>query len=288
MIKSDNTWPGAWPDLPTEKPDIRLVGIDLDDTMLTDELIITPRTKAAIREARRRGVVVTIATGRMFTSSIRYAKELELDVPLITFQGAMIVTPEGEILSHHPMDHGLSLEMLDFLLSYRQHVTLYIGDALYLDETSPESESYRARIKVEFHVVPSLRAMLEGRPDGVTKFVFMADEATVRGVLVDFHARFDGRAQAVPSKPSFLEISRPDTGKGVALAEMADSLGFRREQVMAIGDSPNDLDMIAYAGWGVCMANGADAVKEKARWITASNNEEGVAIAIERLVLHEA
>ena len=89
----------------------------------------------------------------------------------------------------------------------------------------------------------------------------------------------------MPSKPTFLEINRPDTGKGVALAEMAAEMGIDRRQVMAIGDSPNDLDMIEYAGWGVVMANGEESVKAKAQWITASNNDDGVAIAIERLVL---
>ena len=285
MIKSGDTWPGAWPELPVEKPDIRLVGIDLDDTMLTDELIITPRTKEAIWAARRQGVVVTIATGRMFESSLPYAKELELDVPLITFQGALIVKPDGHIISHRPLDHEISLEVLDFLMSYNCHVTMYIHDTLYLEETSAETERYRSRIRVKFHVVPSLRALLAERLEGATKYVFMADEDMVRKVLADFEARFDGRAQAVPSKPTFLEISRYDTGKGVALAEMAEEMGFSRQQVMAIGDSPNDLDMLAYAGWGICMANGADTAKEKARWITASNNEDGVAVAIEHLVL---
>jgi hypothetical protein len=84
-----------------------------------------------------------------------------------------------------------------------------------------------------------------------------------------------------------LEVSRSDIGKGVALAEMAEKLGISREQVMAIGDSPNDLDMISYAGWGVVVANGVDRAKDLARWITASNNEEGVAIAIEHLILKD-
>jgi Cof subfamily protein (haloacid dehalogenase superfamily) len=288
MIKSGNIWLGAWPEMPAEKPDIRLVAIDLDDTMLTDELIITPRTKDAIRRARRQGVAVTIATGRMFESSLPYAKELALDdVPLITFQGALIIGLDGSVVSHRPMNREISLEMLDFLLSYNCHVTLYINDTLYLEETSSETERYRARIRVKFHVVPSLRAMLTSCHEEVTKYVFMAEEDIVKNVLADFEARFVGRAQAVPSKPNFLEISRPDTGKGVALEDIAIGLGLNRQQVMAIGDSPNDLDMLAYAGWGICMANGVDEAKSIARWITASNNEEGVAVAIEHLVLHQ-
>jgi Cof subfamily protein (haloacid dehalogenase superfamily) len=285
MIKSGDVWLGAWPELPTEKPDIRLVAIDLDDTMLTDGLIITPRTKAAIWEARRQGVVVTIATGRMYESALPYAKELELDVPLITFQGALVVTSDGHVVSHRPMSHDISMEVLDFLAAYERHVTLYTDDTLYLEETSSETDRYRSRIRVKFHVVPSLREMLASRTEGATKYVFMADEDMVSKVLADFEANFGGRAIAVPSKPTFLEIGHRDAGKGVALAEMAEAMGIGPEQVMAIGDSPNDMDMLAYAGWGICMANGVDAAKAQARWITASNNDEGVAVAIEQLVL---
>lgn len=287
MINADASRPAAWPELPAERPDIRLVAVDLDDTLLTDDLIITPRTKKAIQAAREQGVVVTIATGRVFESALPYAKELGLDVPLITFQGAMVVAPDGQVISHRPMERQVSLEILDFLLSFGYHVTLYMKDMLYLEETSAETERYRVRIRIKFHVVPSLREMLAGCSDGVTKFVLMAEPDKVGEVLTAFRERFGGRAQAVRSKPTFLEISRPDTGKGVALAEMAKNMGIDRNQVMAIGDSPNDMDMIVYAGWGVSMANGVEEVREKARWITASNNDEGVAIAIEQLILRD-
>jgi len=133
--------------------------------------------------------------------------------------------------------------------------------------------------------VPSLRTMMAESPAGATKFCLLSDQERIEEVRQALEGRFGDRIQSVPSKPTFLEISRPDIGKGVSLAEMAEKMGIDREQVMAIGDSPNDLDMIVYAGWGVVMANGLDRVKEAARWITASNNDEGVAIAIEHLVL---
>ena len=277
--------PAPWPSLPAEKPDIRLIAVDLDDTLLTDELVVTPRTKKAIQAAKDKGVVFTIATGRVFDSALPYALELGVDVPLITFQGAMVVWPDGRIVSHRPMDHDVSLEVLDYLLATGHHVTLYIGEELYIEETSPATDSYRKRIRIKFNIVPSLRLVLAACPDGATKFVMMAEPDKVREMAAAVRERFGDRLQAVTSRPDFLEISRADTGKGVALAVMADSLGIAPDQVMAIGDSPNDADMIVYAGWGICMANGVEELKEKARWITASNNEDGVAIAIEHLVL---
>jgi hypothetical protein len=282
---SGTTMPTAYPEFPAEKPDIRLLAIDLDDTLLTDDMIITPRAKRAIQSARQQGVVVTIATGRMFESTLPYADELEIDVPLITFQGALVIMRDGRVISHKPMEHDLSVEVLDFLLTSGCHVTVYIKEKLYVEEVSPFVDRYRRRIRIELNEVPSLRTMMAESPAGATKFCLLAEKERIEEVIGIIHNRFGSRIQAVPSKPTFLEISRPDVGKGVSLAEMADDMGITREQVMAIGDSPNDQDMISYAGWGVVMANGLDSVKEAARWITASNNEEGVAIAIEHLVL---
>ncbi len=96
---------------------------------------------------------------------------------------------------------------------------------------------------------------------------------------------FGNTVQLVPSKPHFLEFGRPDMGKGVALSQMARELGITRHQVMAIGDSPNDLDMIEYAGWGIAMGNAVECIKEKAQWITADNDADGVALALEKWVL---
>lgn len=285
MPNPETSRPAAWPALPAEKPDIRLIAADLDDTLLNDELIITPRTIKAIQAARGQGVVFTIATGRAFKSALPYALELGLDAPLITFQGAMVVKPDGQVVSHRPMDREISLEVVDFLLSFGRHVTLYINEGLYIENTSPATERYRSRIRVEVNQVPSLRDILAGCREGATKFVLIAEPEEIREIMGVFRSRFEGRLQAVPSRTDFLEISRADNGKGVALSEMAAQMGLDRRQVMAIGDSPNDLDMIAYAGWGVSMANGVDEVKREARWITASNNDEGVAIAIENLVL---
>ena len=275
----------AWPALPAEKPDIRLLAIDLDDTLLTGELIITPRAKSAIQAARLQGVTVTLATGRMYRAALPYAQELELDAPLITYQGALVSTPDGRIISHQPLDQQLSVELLDFILPLGYHVNVYIRDEFYIEKRSPEAERYRAMIRTDFHEVPSLRAMMAGSADGATKIAIISDTGGIRELGEAIRAKFGQRVIAVPSKPTFLEINRPDTGKGVALAALAAESGIDRRQVMAIGDSPNDLDMIEYAGWGVAVANGEETVREKARWVTASNEDEGVAIAIEHLVL---
>jgi Cof subfamily protein (haloacid dehalogenase superfamily) len=160
-----------------------------------------------------------------------------------------------------------------------------MGDELFIEKLSPEARRYGARTKMRLSQVPSLREMLREKAVGATKFTMMASPAEVNEVIAAAQTRFGGRVLPVPSKPDFLEFIRPDMNKGAALAELAARMGIEREQVMAIGDSPNDLEMIEYAGWGIAMANADAAAKQRARWITAANDEDGVAIAIERLVL---
>ncbi|MEL7625095.1 MAG: Cof-type HAD-IIB family hydrolase [Clostridiales bacterium] len=285
MTKSIAGGSAAYPEIPQEKPDIRLLAIDLDDTLLRSDYTISPRTKRAIQRARQQGVVVTLATGRMYVSALPYAQELDIDVPLITYQGALVIMTDGRIISHHPMDYQLSMELLDFLLPFGYHVNVYIGDQLFIEESSPEAARYGARTRTYLYQVPSLREMMKQRAAGATKFSLIASAEEVKEVIDATKARFGDRVLTVPSKPTFLEFGRPDMGKGVALAEMAAKLDIDSSQVMAIGDSPNDLDMLEYAGWGIAMANGECCAKERARWITAANDEEGVAIAIESLVL---
>ncbi len=267
------------------KPDIRLLAIDLDETMLTTEKTISPRTKAAIIEARSQGVVVTIATGRMYISALPYAQELEINVPLITYQGALIITTEGQVLTHKTLSPSLSQELVDFLKPYGHHVNLYMGHEMYIEKDSPEVRKYQEQTRVYLNIIPEFKSFLAAQGVGATKFSLISTPEEVRRIMAEGKVRFGDQVQFMPSMPYFLEFGRPDIGKGRALAEMAADLGLAREQVMAIGDSPNDLDMIEYAGCGVVMANGLDFVREKADYITADNNHDGVALAIEKLAL---
>jgi Cof subfamily protein (haloacid dehalogenase superfamily) len=253
--------------------------------MLCSDCTISPRTKRALQKAQAQGVTVTIATGRMFVSAQPFAKELELSVPLITYQGAMVVMADGRVISHHPMDHQLSCQLLRFLRTFDYHINLYMGDELYIEKHSPESRKYQARTRTYLNVVDDLSEFLEKSGQGPTKFSLIATPEQVLEVIRQVKEKFGDKFQLTPSKPYFLEFGRPDMGKGVALDEMARKLGIRQDQVMAIGDSPNDLDMIEYAGWGIAMANAEDAIKEKAVWITTSNDEDGVAVALETWVL---
>lgn len=262
--------------------EIKLVAIDLDDTLLKDDLTISPRAKNAIAKAVESGVAVTFATGRMFTSALPFALDLKLDLPLITYQGALVKYVDGRVVYHKPLPMYLAKEVVNFLIPYKYHVNLYVNDELRMERESPEGHRYANISKVPLHFYDNLYDALSDEP---TKILIIAKEQELDELAADLEQKFGSAVNITKSKPYFLEVANKEATKGLALAELASSLNLHASQIMAIGDSWNDLDMIEYAGIGVAMNNAAPEVKKIANYITSSNNDDGVAEAIELFVL---
>lgn len=262
---------------------IRLVAIDLDDTLLTDELEIPPGAVRAIEKARAAGVHVVIATGRMFPSARPFAEQLGLQTPLITYNGAMVKTAAEELLFHRPVPQDLALEVLDFAEDRQWPVQCYFHDRLYVPAITAGVIYYTELSGVPAQSTNHMRELVS--ESGPTKMLAIGspEQTTERArALADF---FGERLEVTISKPSFVEMMRPGISKGSALADVAALLGVAQDETMAIGDSFNDLHMLQWAGVGVAMGNGHPHIREIADHVVASNMDEGVAEAIERFVL---
>lgn len=262
--------------------DIKLVAIDLDDTLLKNDLTISPRAKNAITKASELGVAVTFATGRMYASALPFARDLKLDMPLITYQGALVKYVDGRVVYHKPLQMELAKRVVDFLMPYKYHVNLYVHDELRMERESPEGRRYANISKVPLHFFDNLYDALNDEP---TKILIIAKEHELDELAAALRQEFGAEVNITKSKPYFLEVANRLATKGFALAELAHSLNIKASQVMAIGDSWNDLDMLEYAGLGVAMGNAAPEVKQVADYITLSNDDDGVAEAIEQFVL---
>ncbi|RDV84196.1 Cof-type HAD-IIB family hydrolase [Ammonifex thiophilus] len=262
---------------------IKLVAIDLDDTLLDPELKITPRTRRVLQEIERRGVRVVLATGRMYRATAPYAAELGLKGPLITYQGAWVKNfPGEEELLHLPVPLDLAREVLDYLYPLGFHLQVYVNDTLCFSRLTPEGERYACMCRVRPRIVGDLRRFLREPP---TKVLMVAPEEEIDRLLPELEARYRSVLSVGKSKPYFLEIAHPRATKGEALAYLAEYFGLRPEEVMAIGDSYNDLPMFRFAGLAVAMGNARPEIKAEADFVTASNAEEGVAEALEKFVL---
>lgn len=261
----------------------KLVAVDMDGTLLNEKLEISARTKEAIVRAKEQNVQVTLATGRMYQSVLPFAKELELAIPLITYNGALVKdSATGKVYYHEPVPLKYAQEIIGLVKDKNASLNLYVDDTLYVKELNARTELYVSIAKVEAHPVGDLAQFLQAPP---TKMLLIGEPEELAQIGEEIKERLDGKVEVTSSNPRFLEIISHQVTKGQALKALADKMGIRREEVVAFGDSYNDLSMIEYAGLGVAMGNAPQAIKDKADLLALSNKEDGVADVIERIVL---
>jgi Cof subfamily protein (haloacid dehalogenase superfamily) len=262
---------------------IRCIAIDLDDTLLSTDLRIAPEERDAISRAIGQGVRVLLASGRMVQSMQPYVDQLGLDVPLIAYNGAVIQESiSGKVLYRRPVPREDAVGVIKLLREKGIHCNVYLQDRLYMDELTEWGKKYAATAGVEPNPVGDVISFMQESPH---KLLAVGEVDPIERVRGELAVMFGGRLQFVKSKPNYLEILEPEVSKGKALAELTAGWGLDRSEEMAIGDAPNDLPMITWAGIGVAVGNADPVVKEKADWIVADHDHHGVAEAIRRAVL---
>ena len=268
---------------------IKLIAIDMDGTLLNHKHEITPAVKQAIGAARAKGVYVALATGRPFIGIQRYLLELDLQAEghyCITNNGALVQrTINGDCVSETTLgfDDYLYLEALSRQVGSHFHALTF--DTLFTANRDISRytvyEAYLTGMPFKFRRVDEM--------DRDLRFpkVMMIDEPAV---LDDAISRIPQEAferyTIMKSAEYYLELLRKEANKGEGVKALAKHLHLSADEVMTIGDQANDLAMIKYAGVGVAMGNAIDAIKEASQFVTASNMEDGVAVAIEKFVLN--
>jgi Cof subfamily protein (haloacid dehalogenase superfamily) len=267
---------------------IDLIAIDMDGTLLDSAHTISPRVKQAIAAARARGLRIVLATGRPFSGIELYLDELGLadeDNYCITFNGAVIQNAAGtQSIAETTLgyDDYVYCEQVARDLGVHFHV-LYERSMMTPNadiSSHTVRDAYISRTPLIYRSVEQVQPSWRFR-----KFMMVDDAAILDRAIANLPAELTQRYTVVKSAADFLEILHPDAGKGRALATLAAHLGVPAERIMAIGDQENDLVMLEFAGVAVAMGNAIDAVKAGADHVTTSNDEDGVALAIERYAL---
>ena len=268
---------------------IRLVALDLDGTLIGDDLRLPPRTRATVRAVVARGVHVAIVTGRMTSSALPYALELGLRDPLVGLQGALVreMPPAGSnrlgrLLLHRPLPAAVARDALAWCRSAGLAPHLNHLERMVVPAADARADDYSRWNFGRVVLVPDLDAWIRGP---VTKVISVGPPPLPEASLEAARAAFAGRADPTVSHPMFLELLAPGVNKGGALRYLARRLGVDLRATLAIGDQLNDLEMIAEAGTGVAMAGAHDAVRSVARVVAPPLAEEGAAQVLEELVL---
>lgn len=264
----------------------------MDDTLLKSDNTISQRNLFAIREFEKRGGVFMVNTGRMHASAVKRVGELGLDsaTPVSAFQGAMISRFNGaELMFYKPLGYEMSLKVVEEAERLGIYAQIYDKNDFYFVPPAPGMPDYgrlyAERCGVEYKNVPSLSGHLRKTKMDCVKVLLMDEPEKVKGHLQYFGKMLGNSAIVNTSSPYMCEIFSAGAGKDVACDEICRLMGITIAQCMAIGDSMNDYTMIRHAGLGVAVSNALPEILKAAKYITDSNNDDGVAKAIERFCL---
>lgn len=258
----------------------KLIAIDLDGTVLNSMGKISPRTKAAIDAVREAGARVVIVTYRAYRSAKPHAAELGLHVPLICVNGALVKdASDDSVLEEFPLDDHAARDAVDYGLAHCYDTCLYIGEH-YVATPDVVHKYGGGWEKHQWLTTPDLHEALRHRTLMVRYFGDHRFEDARRDLRHLDLEEVDDMIDDVFE----LTFMVKGMSKHFALERFSADLGIAREEVIAIGDGALDAGMVGWAGWGVAMANGAPVTRDVANEVTLSNDDDGVAIVLERLL----
>jgi len=262
--------------------DIRLVVSDVDGTLVDRNKQVTPATVAAVNRLREAGVGFTIVSARPMSGMRWIADLLEIDGAMGAFNGGLIFRRDGTVERRDTVDPAVARGVLD-LVGDAADAWVFADDRWYAtDGEGPHTASERTSSAQE----PVVRADFDDLTGACDKLTFVSDdEDALRDLAERAKAAFGNRATIAQSQSYYLDVTATAANKGDGVRRLADALDVPLAAVCAIGDQANDLPMLALAGLSVAMGNAPPHVKAAARAVTDANDADGVAGAIDRLVL---
>lgn len=259
----------------------KLIALDLDGTLLNDSKVISEFTKSILQKLEEKGVKVIIATGRSYSSLKPVIKELNLENPVICYNGAMIRDGKtDEITYHSQLPVNVARDVIK--LSRRDNISLVgykDGDFCY-EKVTPQVISYSGLtglggVLVDFDTLDDLL---------FTKCILIDDHSILLESQKELMAKHREASNIAFSKVTYLEFMDISASKGKALHSVATQYGIKPDEIIAFGDGQNDLEMLEYAGKGIIMKNGFEILKDKFENSEYTNDQDGVAKYMERLL----
>jgi Cof subfamily protein (haloacid dehalogenase superfamily) len=261
---------------------IRLVAVDLDGTLLNDSKQVTQQTAGALACLPQREVKLIIASARPPRSVRQIYQSLGLDTLQINYNGALIWDePNQRPVFHRPIEGQLARTIIEHARDMFEEtiVTCEILDRWYTDRADDGSHTTETGKLFQPDVICDIEQLC-AQP--ITKLMFLGEPRLILRLEDTLTEAFHGQATILKTDRDLLQIMHPQTSKAIALAKVAAHYGVPMEEVMAIGDAPNDVGMLQAAGVSIAMDNAHPLVKDVADWVAPSNNDHGVHAALAR------
>ncbi len=265
----------------------RLIVSDLDGTLLKDDHTLSDYTKAVIHKVSEHGIDFMLATGRIFGGARQYAKELNLNTPILACNGALIKEAQGKLLYGKPLQNETLEEIFRLLTDKGYYFHCYGEESFYTRKFAEYLNAFYAFNKEQpeedrFPMVEIDPAALIGK-DTIYKVLARCEGEEARKDLYESLCGIAGASVTVSWHNTF-DICADQVSKASAIERYAKENDINPSEIICFGDNYNDMDMLQYAGLGITVENGVEELKAAADYVTASNNENGVAKAIEKFV----
>jgi Cof subfamily protein (haloacid dehalogenase superfamily) len=267
-------------------PQIRLMLADVDGTLVTNDKVLTPRAIEAVRKLGEAGVLFAITSGRPPRGMSMLIDPLRLSTPIAAFNGGIYTRDDMTVISEQDIPVDVVAPVISLLASSGLDVWLYRGADWYVpDLNGPHVAREKATVRFD----PILAESYDDLMDGVVKIVGVSDDFDVVVAAADAaRDKFGDHVSASRSQPYYLDVTHPDANKGSVAKYLSATYKLEPEQIATIGDMPNDVLMFAHSGLSIAMGNASHEVQRAARRVTASNQDEGFAKAVERYILGTA
>lgn len=264
--------------------------LDIDGTLLNSNFEITAGNRSAIRAASEKaGVMVVLVSARMPQGMYFLVDEIGISSPLISYNGALIFDEHRRVISEDvipvPCIERIYRELRNSGLSFNY----YRGDHWFVEKESEWTKQESIITGVIPEIVPhaELMRMWTATQSGPNKILLMGEGSAVQEADHVIENLGMGEILSFPSKTTYYEIIPSSVSKTKAIQILQEKYGIHTEQILAIGDNFNDIDMLIHSGLGIAMGNAPDKVRQMANEVTETNDNDGVALAIRKHILHE-
>ncbi|WP_125702354.1 Cof-type HAD-IIB family hydrolase [Lacticaseibacillus daqingensis] len=269
---------------------IQLIALDIDDTLLTSQKQLLPTTIAAVQAALARGIKVVLCTGRPLAGVAHYLKALGISGPeqyVVTGNGAVSETVTGTVVAKHLIDRAGYEAMTAYAIAH--HLPFNVLDEAGVIYTADHDVDAMIVVQAaENFAGLKIRQPAELPADfAIVKGLFVGPEALLDAAEAGVRAQFGQTHSVLRAGRNFLEVMHEGVTKGQALRDLGAVLGIPAANMMAVGDEGNDIAMFEAVGCAVAMGNGTEAAKAAADFVTATNDEDGLALAIKRYALQD-
>ena len=258
---------------------IKLIALDLDNTLLEKDLTIAEKTLSLLRECAARGIAIVIATGRLYYSAEKYAKQIGPSTKVLCYNGCLVTDADGTPIFKAELTPDIMRRVAGFAKKHGLYSQFYLDHKILVEKVTEgtlidpdlaNTEALEAGDFDEYEFSPSPKAMIVAKPEDVPMYQQL------------LKAEVGEETYIAQSQPYLIEIMPKGINKAQSLELLCSKLGIEREEVMACGDNTNDAEMVVWAGMGVAVANAVDSLKAAAEYVCSQERSLGVAEAIER------